>query len=510
MRARHRRFAIIADGCSLLRERGCNAHVARHSHAKAIDDHVIKHRPLRREARKRAAEAPVNAHFPVSTATLERVAAAILDAAKSRRRDRGRDRRVAGGRAKRDRAQGRGRDDRVQPRQGHRRHRLHRRSAAVTRAPPISPTIRFARPSTRRSPSRKFTAEDPYAGLGGSRASCARPARSRSLLSRGSSRSSRRSSSGRAAEAAALAVDPRDQQQRGFDGRARRVGIRLREFARLSRRLPQLAPPHRLRGRRRAGRRDAARLLVHGGARARRPAIRPTEVGRIAGTRTARRLNATQARDARVPGDLRGARGRRPDRILRPRRIGRQPVPQIVVPARLARAAGIRAACPDPRRAASAARARQRAVRQRRRGHGAARRRARTASSKAIFSAATRRASWACRPPATRGGSAQPRASRTGDDDLDRVARTNGPRTCSITEQLGQGVNPVTGDFSRGAAGFWIEDGAIAYPVEEITIAGNLQARCSPTSSRSAATSTRRGSRHTGSILIARMTVAGH
>jgi PmbA protein len=40
---------------------------------------------------------------------------------------------------------------------------------------------------------------------------------------------------------------------------------------------------------------------------------------------------------------------------------------------------------------------------------------------------------------------------------------------------LGQGVNPVTGDFSRGAAGFWIEDGAIAYPVEEITIAGNLR-----------------------------------
>ena len=45
-----------------------------------------------------------------------------------------------------------------------------------------------------------------------------------------------------------------------------------------------------------------------------------------------------------------------------------------------------------------------------------------------------------------------------------------------VTEQLGQGVNPVTGDFSRGAAGFWIEGGEIAYPVEEITIAGNLKA----------------------------------
>src|SRR5208337_663143 len=39
----------------------------------------------------------------------------------------------------------------------------------------------------------------------------------------------------------------------------------------------------------------------------------------------------------------------------------------------------------------------------------------------------------------------------------------------------GQGVNPVTGDYSRGAAGYWVEDGAIAHPVEEITIAGNLR-----------------------------------
>ncbi len=70
------------------------------------------------------------------------------------RRDGGRDRSVAGGRPERDRAQGRGRDDRVQPRQGHRRHRLRRRSGAATRAPPISPTTRFAPRSTRRSRSR--------------------------------------------------------------------------------------------------------------------------------------------------------------------------------------------------------------------------------------------------------------------------------------------------------------------------------------------------------------------
>jgi PmbA protein len=44
-----------------------------------------------------------------------------------------------------------------------------------------------------------------------------------------------------------------------------------------------------------------------------------------------------------------------------------------------------------------------------------------------------------------------------------------------VTELLGHGTNMVTGDYSRGAAGFWVENGVIAYPVEEITIAGNLK-----------------------------------
>ena len=43
-----------------------------------------------------------------------------------------------------------------------------------------------------------------------------------------------------------------------------------------------------------------------------------------------------------------------------------------------------------------------------------------------------------------------------------------------VTELMGMGINIVTGDYSRGAAGFWVEGGEIAYPVEEITIAGNL------------------------------------
>ena len=44
-----------------------------------------------------------------------------------------------------------------------------------------------------------------------------------------------------------------------------------------------------------------------------------------------------------------------------------------------------------------------------------------------------------------------------------------------VTELMGQGVNGVTGDYSRGASGFWVENGAIAYPVHEVTIAGNLR-----------------------------------
>ena len=91
--------------------------------------------------------------------------------------------------------------------------------------------------------------------------------------------------------------------------------------------------------------------------------------------------------------------------------------------------------------------------------------------------------------------------------DLDQLCREMN-RGLLITEQLGQGVNMVTGDYSRGAAGFWIEDGAIAYPVEEITIAGNLKDMFRDIVAVGRDVD-RRGSRHTGSILIARMTVAG-
>ena len=44
-----------------------------------------------------------------------------------------------------------------------------------------------------------------------------------------------------------------------------------------------------------------------------------------------------------------------------------------------------------------------------------------------------------------------------------------------VTELMGQGINGVTGDYSRGAAGFWIENGSVQYPVAEVTVAGNLK-----------------------------------
>jgi len=77
-----------------------------------------------------------------------------------------------------------------------------------------------------------------------------------------------------------------------------------------------------------------------------------------------------------------------------------------------------------------------------------------------------------------------------------------------VTELLGHGVNYVTGDYSRGAAGYWVENGRIAYPVEEITIAGNLKEMLGDIVAVGNDVQVR-GSKQTGSILIDRMTVAG-
>ena len=78
-----------------------------------------------------------------------------------------------------------------------------------------------------------------------------------------------------------------------------------------------------------------------------------------------------------------------------------------------------------------------------------------------------------------------------------------------VTELMGQGVNIVNGDYSRGAAGFWVENGVIAYPVSEITIAGNLRDMFQGIVAVGSDIDLR-GSIQTGSILIDEMQVAGH
>ncbi len=77
-----------------------------------------------------------------------------------------------------------------------------------------------------------------------------------------------------------------------------------------------------------------------------------------------------------------------------------------------------------------------------------------------------------------------------------------------VTELMGMGVNTVTGDYSRGAAGYWVENGELCYPVQEITIAGKLQDMFMGI--REVGTDTElRGNIRSGSVLIDRMTIAG-
>ena len=77
-----------------------------------------------------------------------------------------------------------------------------------------------------------------------------------------------------------------------------------------------------------------------------------------------------------------------------------------------------------------------------------------------------------------------------------------------VTELMGHGVNYVTGDYSRGASGYWVENGVIQYPVEEITIAGNLRDMFKDIAAIGSDVLVR-GTKATGSILIGSMTVAG-
>ncbi len=99
------------------------------------------------------------------------------------------------------------------------------------------------------------------------------------------------------------------------------------------------------------------------------------------------------------------------------------------------------------------------------------------------------------------------------------VVRSDGPalpgmlkkmrRGLFVTDMLGQGINLLTGDYSRGAAGYWVENGEIAFPVEEITVAGNLKDVFRGITAVGSDVVVR-GAYRCGSILVDNMTIAGN
>jgi len=93
------------------------------------------------------------------------------------------------------------------------------------------------------------------------------------------------------------------------------------------------------------------------------------------------------------------------------------------------------------------------------------------------------------------------------DDDFEAMLKKLGTGLL-VTDLMGQGVNGITGDYSRGASGYWVENGCIAYPVEEVTIAGNLLDMFGRIVA--VGNDVLSGSKRTGSILIEAMTVAGN
>jgi PmbA protein len=94
------------------------------------------------------------------------------------------------------------------------------------------------------------------------------------------------------------------------------------------------------------------------------------------------------------------------------------------------------------------------------------------------------------------------------DDDFAGMLRKMGTGLL-VTELMGQGTNYVTGDYSRGASGYWVENGVIQYPVEEITIAGNMKDMFQQIAGIGTDVLVR-GTKQTGSILIEKMVVAGN
>jgi PmbA protein len=94
-----------------------------------------------------------------------------------------------------------------------------------------------------------------------------------------------------------------------------------------------------------------------------------------------------------------------------------------------------------------------------------------------------------------------------GDDNQAALLKRMG-RGLLVTELMGQGLNLLTGDYSRGAGGYWVENGEIQFPVQEVTIAGNLRDMFKQIVAVGNDLELRSNIR-TGSVLIERMTIAG-
>jgi PmbA protein len=93
------------------------------------------------------------------------------------------------------------------------------------------------------------------------------------------------------------------------------------------------------------------------------------------------------------------------------------------------------------------------------------------------------------------------------DGELDELTKSMG-RGLIVTDQMGQGINITTGNYSRGASGFWVENGEIQYPVSGITIAGNLKSMMRNIISVGSDVDNRSNLK-VGSTLISEMTISG-
>jgi len=102
--------------------------------------------------------------------------------------------------------------------------------------------------------------------------------------------------------------------------------------------------------------------------------------------------------------------------------------------------------------------------------------------------------------------SLESKKTKAGDDLTEMLRKLD--RGLFVTELMGMGVSYVTGDYSRGAAGYWVENGEIQYPVEEITIAGNLKDIFKNVQAVGADV-LQRGGKKTGSVLLGEMSIAG-